>query len=390
MKTVLFFMSGYSWAEKRHRDAVLSYASAAHWRVRCVPYAQAEADRYNLLNSVGGTDVKGLIDFWRPDGCIVECGAAPSALQPDDFGAVPVVFLDRSPSTVRGKGVCIFSDSMSVAKSAFDELWRKEVKCYAFAGWYRTIGWSEQRRKTFEKLLADKGLTLQTLELKHGKAVRDEQVLLRQLNRLPRPFAVFAVNDLVADQIVSVCCKNGFSVPHDVAVVGVDNSEDICEGAMVSISSVPQGFEEAGRLACRQLAKLMDGKKDVGSLSFSAGKVVRRASSRLGGGDRRLTAALEFIRQNADFGIDVENVVQVMKCSRRTAEVLFRRQSGRSILEEILAVRLEKVKTLLKDCQMPIAAISDACGFSSLNDLDRVFKRAEGCSPLGYRKQNRN
>ena len=48
--------------------------------------------------------------------------------------------------------------------------------------------------------------------------------LLKAVRSLPKPLAVFAANDLIAEQIVNVCCANGISVPQELAVVGVDNS----------------------------------------------------------------------------------------------------------------------------------------------------------------------
>ncbi|MBR4257532.1 MAG: hypothetical protein IKQ17_00720, partial [Kiritimatiellae bacterium] len=153
MKTILFLMSGYSQAEKRGRDEILRFARTRKWRVQCIPYAQAEASRYSLVNSFAVRDIDGLIAFWKPDGCIAECGAAPTSLQPSDFRGTPVVFLDRDPATLSSPALCVASDNRRIAISAFDELKRTGRRSFAFAGWYTHASWSEERRREFSAIL---------------------------------------------------------------------------------------------------------------------------------------------------------------------------------------------------------------------------------------------
>lgn len=389
MKTVLFFMSGYSWAEKRGRDAVLRYAREAGWRVQCIPYAQAEASRYQLLNCSVARDVKGLLAFWKPDGCIVECGAAPFQLQPADFGGLPVVFLDRDPETVKGKMPCVSSDAMMLAKAAFDELESADIHNFAFAGWYDPLPWSVQRESAFERVLSAKGFGLHVVNMPSPRRneSRSAARLLKKIHDLPKPLAIFAVNDLIAEQIASVCVSNGIRIPEDVAIVGVDNSIDVCENALVSLSSIPQDYEGAGRQACELLSAMFArGGQPVLGVRMNVLPVVRRASTRRTGSDARIKSALEFIRQFATSGIKVDEVVKVMGCSRRTADLLFKRHVGHSILSELTETRLARVKELLRTDDAPVSVISDMCGFGSVNDLDRVFKLHTGRTPNNWRR----
>ena len=122
-------MSGYSQAEKRGRDDITRFARSARWRVQCVSYAEAEASRYSFVKNFGTRDIGGLLDFWKPDGCIVECGAAPRCLQPADFAGVPVVFLDRDPTTLNEPATCICSDNRKIAAVAFEEFIRVSSSC---------------------------------------------------------------------------------------------------------------------------------------------------------------------------------------------------------------------------------------------------------------------
>ncbi len=389
MKTILLFLSGYSQAEKRGRDEVLHYARATHWRVQCVSYAEAAASRYHLVKDFGVCDVKGLLDFWKPDGCIVECGAAPFCLQPDDFLGVPVVFLDRDPSTLSSPASCVFIDEQRIAEAAFEELASTGAPNFAFAGWYDPLPWTVRRQKAFADILAKKGLEMHVIDMTRSSLGTEasNSRLLATLKSLPRPLAIFAANDLVAEHIIGVCSMNGLSIPDDFAVVGVDNLEDVCENSVVSISSVPQRFEESGRIACECLERVMANPSRAPEIClFGVGKTVRRASTRALGLDHRVRSALEFIRQHATFGIGVQDVVKHMGCSRRTADTLFKASRCRSILGEITKARVESAKAMLVDKHVSISAVAGLCGFPTINELDRVFRRVTGISPKVWRQ----
>ena len=97
---------------------------------------------------------------------------------------------------------------------------------------------------------------------------------------------------------------------------------------------------------------------------------------------------LKRIRLHAPLGIGVGDVVQSMGCSRRTADMLFRKFLGRSILNEIVKAKVECVKAMLADGKS-VSFISDMSGFTSANELDRVFRRVTGTSPRAWREGRR-
>ncbi len=83
-------------------------------------------------------------------------------------------------------------------------------------------------------------------------------------------------------------------------------------------------------------------------------------------------------------------VVATFNCSRRMAEIRFRQIAGRSILNEIQAVRLDKAKELLKDSSLDISAIANFCGFKASNALWKSFRQETKLSPTEWRKQSRH
>jgi len=97
--------------------------------------------------------------------------------------------------------------------------------------------------------------------------------------------------------------------------------------------------------------------------------------------------ALEFIALNACSGIGVPDVVRHVQASRRLTEIRFREVLGRTILEEIRRVRMERVCTLLKETNLSISEITGNCGFESESHLGVVFRRCFGCTMHDFRKR---
>ena len=132
--------------------------------------------------------------------------------------------------------------------------------------------------------------------------------------------------------------------------------------------------------------RMKDRRKRVESAAMTAVKVVRRASSnRVRAADMRVTKALEYIRRNATNGIGSLDVVREMGCSRRLADLRFRESVGHTVFDEIRAVRIERVKDLLMKPGQEVFAIPDLCGYSSLADLCRDFKKRTGQTLRGWR-----
>ena len=67
---------------------------------------------------------------------------------------------------------------------------------------------------------------------------------------------------------------------------------------------------------------------------------------------------------------------------------LFRRSTGRSPMEYLLHVRLERAKALLRRGGMPISDIAVAIGFADQSHFTRHFRRAIGTTPLRYARQD--
>jgi len=91
---------------------------------------------------------------------------------------------------------------------------------------------------------------------------------------------VFCMNDLVAVGAMKAIREFGLSVPEDIAIVGFDNDEELCEIISPSLSSVHQPVEEMGEISAKLLFELIKGNTKVRRYVFSPRLVVRQSSLR--------------------------------------------------------------------------------------------------------------
>lgn len=387
MNTIIYLQSAYCECNDAEIHGVFRWARRAKWSVRVIPYAEAAASRLQERRGKAGVpSLCKLIDFWRPAGAIVDCGAAVGLLEPSDFGALPVVFLDCS--TPIG-GVAVRSDGGKIGESAVQELLSLGFRNYAFVPWIRPLGWSRERGDVFVGGIRANGLPCHCFSW-NGESTEVEMLrsLTDWLGKLPRPVGVFAANDYIASLVVSCAGSLRLHLPDDMAVLGVDNDIRICELSHPTISSVSPDFEGAGYMA----AQLLDGMirhpgtrpKDA---FFGVDRIVRRESTRLlVRKDRRIETVLDFIHKSAHEGITPTAVAARMGCSRRLLEMRFREMTGHTMLDEIRAVRMERAKRMLAQSDVSIEDVARLCGYEDSGTFRRAFTQEVGASPSFYRK----
>jgi len=388
-KMILLFEASVTPANRRAYDGVYRYAKEAHWNVRAIEYSLAADKRTHRSSGSQPSAIAEILDLWNPDGIIVECAGRPPHLSLEAFGKLPLVLLDSHPSFSEKGLPSVYTDAVSVAKAAMRELLPRGVADFAYLPYSEDTVWSRNRGEAFATLVRQNGLAFHPLAVPKRplNAVRLVEFLVPQVTALPYPCGVFAANDEMARAVVSACEKAGLNVPNDIAVVGVDNDESICENAVISLSSVRVDFDGLGYAAAELLAaRMSDRRRKLASVAVESAEVVRRSSSsRLPNVDVRVMRALEYIRRNACGGITPPDVVREMGCSRRLADLRFTEAMGHTILDEIHAVRIERVKELLRKPGQETSAIPALCGYGSLADLCRDFKKRTGQTLHGWR-----
>lgn len=382
---VLLFKSSLFELSNDMMNGVYDYARQHGWQVQLIEHGAARRDTWEVTPSKSPAEVvRQALAFWHPVGCLVELGTEAIAYLPQMFDARTTVFLDISPKDMEGEWLCVSSDSEAVVRCAAKELlsfgWRHAAIVPSV---HRRRTWSIEREEAFVSVMRQGGCDVSVFACPHAES--GEQAYLDELKAwlvgLPRPCALFAVNDLIGRQVLAMAKSAGIDVPRELAVVAVDNDARICEHTVPTLSSVQQDMRAAGFLAAKLLdERLAHPRRRLESVRFGPVGLVRRASSsHVDCCDRRVLAALEYIRVHAVEGITSADVAAQFDCSRRFLDRVFARVTGRTLLAEIQRVQVEAVRQVLRQSPaMKQYALADACGFASPEDLRRVFKKVSG------------
>lgn len=335
-------------------------------------------------------EFRSLLDFWSPDGTIVECGGDYSDIDVRLFAGVPTVFFNHSPATLPDGAFAVFHDQAATAQFAAKELLLTGYGDFAFVPSFEKRFWSDEREASFRRALELNGKSCRVLTFDGAREPTARMKRLRAfLAALPKPCAVFAANDGMAAETLTAAAFVGRRVPEDLAVLGIDNYLPVCEKTRPPLTSIEPDFRRGGNLAALMLLARVRAKgnyRGPHQRTFGPLRVVRRASTRvLFRADKTVAAALDLIRNEACNGLTAQEVAARFPCSRRFADIRFRRATGRSILEAIHAVRLERAQDLLRDPNQQIKAISDFCGFANPNSLRKFFRQATGQTMTAWR-----
>lgn len=106
--------------------------------------------------------------------------------------------------------------------------------------------------------------------------------------------------------------------------------------------------------------------------------------------DPLVAEALRVIWGGSHERLKVAALAGQLATTARSLERRFKQSLGRTVKEEILRCRLDRVRRLLVDTDLSIAEIVAASGFASADALTRAVRNAEGLTPLRLRRRLRH
>jgi LacI family transcriptional regulator len=254
----------------------------------------------------------------------------------------------------------------------------------------------EERRDNFRAVLKSRGYACHEHHAdRQGERPtnweRQQAEIAHWVASLPKPVGIMACTDQLAFWLLDACRRAGVAVPEEAAVVGVENDETLCTLASPQLSSVAFEGERIGYEAAALLERMMAGEPPptASLLVAPRGLVVRQSSDIMAIDDLQVVAAVRYIREHACHGINVADVVKHAGLSRTLLERRMRRAIGRTPGEEIIRLRFNRVKRLLVETKLSLAAIADRCGFEHPQYMAEAFKRLFGMTPGSYRASRR-
>lgn len=296
---------------------------------------------------------------------------------------IPIVFtknvLDRVGKAQRISFV--LPDDLEIGHEAFKQLDRLgRFNSWIFVPDPHGRRFSRLRGRGFSEAVAHRYPGTRTLIL--------DETAQREFAYLSRPLAIFAVNDNNALNVLGLCHIAGIKVPGQAMVLGCDNDPMVCLNSKPTLSSIQPNHFVLGERAVDELARLMKG--GVGrTLTVKIpvqGVSIRESTRYLPPGEHLVAEALKFITGNSTRPIAVKDVAEHLRVSRPLLDLRFRQLRGKSVGRTIAEVRLEEVKRRLAGSIDSATQIAADCGFASVADLSRFFRREAGLSIVSWRR----
>ncbi len=293
---------------------------------------------------------------WKGDGIIARIGSRRLAQYIKRLG-VPTVDL-LGVHRIEGVPV-IMIDPAAVAHQAADHFMQRGPEHFAYCG-FSAIYHSEQRYKHFSQYLARAGYETslyngpRPARKTDGYFIEVQSLprsgsMAKWIRSLPKPVGLLACADIRAQQVINVCGESGVVVPDEVAVLGIDNDDVLCELCDPPLSSVAVNASHVGYEAAALLDRMMHGETTTTQeiLIPPLGLVTRRSTDVLAISDPDVATAARFIQEHACEGIGLEDVLQCVMLSRSTLKRRFAKELHRSPSAEIRRVQIQIGKTSL-------------------------------------------
>ena len=151
---------------------------------------------------------------------------------------------------------------------------------------------------------------------------------------------------------------------------------------IMGLSSINEGFYASRELLTilYELSKC-DGARELASSAFA--KVSVESDS------RRVLKVKTFIDSHYRDEIRLQQVADLVSMAPSAFSRFFRLRTGKSMNEYIVDVRLGHAARQLIDTTDSVAEVCYMCGFNTLSNFNRLFKKRKGCSPTEFREKYR-
>ncbi len=254
--------------------------------------------------------------------------------------------------------------------------------------------WSERRETAFRAHLEPLGHAVAVFRGAAAFDTPDDRAALESfLTALPKPAALMAAWDERAGHVLAACERLGIRVPGQVAVIGVDNDELVCDFCEPKLTSVYPDHIREGLRAAAALDALMARRSPRKALLEPVPPkeiVIRESAAPVSPAAALIRRALAFIETNAVLGIRPGDVARSVGVSRRLLDLRFSQYNRKSVNGELLDAKLKVVLKMLQSTSRPIAAVSAAAGFRNVHHLEKVFRARYGKSMRDWRREARS
>lgn len=308
-----------------------------------------------------------------------------------DAAEIPVVNILQNGYLHRLPTVCV--DNYAVGRMGFDHLRTLGLTRFAFLP-FESAADNLPRQEGFLDAAKAAGMADRVVVLPNRLTTANRQISLVQqariFRRLPRPLGMMCFSDWLANHALSALHLARIAVPGEIAVLGVDDDDAICDATQPPLSSIDTAQERVGFEAARLAIRLADGAAPPREpvLIPPVGVIERLSTQVMASDDEDVTTALRLITQHeADqTRVTVERICDEVLVPRRTLDAKFTRELGHTVADELRRRRLHKALSLLEHTELSMAEVADRAGFETVSHMGRLVREHTGRPAAAYRK----
>lgn len=387
------------------RKIVLAHPASVPWFARLVKgvrsYVHENARDWRLFSSppsFHGTAETAVtirsLQGWRGDGIILVSNDEQELHLAREM-QIPVINLAAGLPESHGIPR-VMVNHFRAGQMAAEHLLGQGLRNLAFFGW-KGVWYSEQRQLGFSDQIARAGGAFGSfLQTPRVAATQNWTQgigsLVEWLRSLPKPTGIFAVHDYRAQLLIEACQEAQLRIPDDIAVIGMDNDEVVCEHSVPTLTSISRNSEQVGWETAALLDRLMEGETSPREISGDVllapdGVVARQSTDRLYCTNPTVQRAVDYMRANLGAQFNVAHLAEHVGVSKRTLEMRFREETGTSPHDYLNRLRVQHAQALLlQPRKRTVEQTAAECGFGTVPTFYAAFLRVSGKSLTEFRQ----
>jgi LacI family transcriptional regulator len=305
---------------------------------------------------------------------------------------IPIVIA----STIRDMRIStkptILTDSKKIGEMGANYFIQKGFKNLAFCG-IRGMLWSEHREKYFIDTAKNNRIKTFSNKLTYPQSERFKDLNMDRIGqwirKIPKPAGIMACNDACGKFIIDSCRRNSISIPDEVAILGVDNDDILCDLTYPSLSSISLNTEKGGFDAAALLDKLMKGiVLNTQVIVIEPIAVLERQSTDIIAVDDKIVAdIINYIKRNSKQPVQVTDLINEFHISRKSLYKKFKDNLGTSVYDQIRKIKIEGISKMLVETDKSIKEIAFEFGFHNVDHIARFFYKEKNFTPTRYRSE---
>ncbi len=330
----------------------------------------------------------GLVKRWHIDAVIGQLSET-AARELQQMG-IPVVAQNYSSRALDISNIT--GDYWNTGVMAAKFFLKRHYRNFAYCGSRSTV-WSREREDGYTAHLKLSGFEVHSLNL---PVIVNGNVGLEDFNKgkawlesLPKPIALFACDDACALEVADICRLLGLRVPEDIAILGVDGDEILCNMTSPSLSSIVLDVENGGYRAAALLHSMMQGKQDHQRVNIVINPVkivARQSTERYVISDPMVKDIVDRMNDPKGIRMSLKELLSYIPLSRRVCEKRFKAAMGTTLYQYMLELRISRLAESLISTDRPVTDLMMDFGFEDYANLTRVFKCYYKMTPMQWRK----